>query len=308
MCYTEKNGLCNNNIYGILGDKKNIWISTNNGLSKFNPETEKFINYYEKDGLQGNEFNSGSYYKDKNGYLYFGGLNGFSYFLPENLKNNSHIPSIVLTSFKKFNKPVKLDKPISSTKEIVISYRDIVFSFEFAALDFNNPKKNRYAYKLEGFNEEWIYTGSENRVATFTNIPHGSYNFRVKGANNDGLWNKKGVSIKIIITPPYWKTWWFKTIIFLLMMTLFFILHKRRVKMIQNRLKRDITVSELCINYNISKREKEVVDLLLLGKSNKEIEDDLFISIGTVKNHVYNIFKKAEVKNRNEFFFKFKSS
>lgn len=307
--FTEKNGLSNNYIYGILSENnKHLWLSTNSGLSKFNIETKKFTNYFEEDGLQGNEFNGGSYYKDKNGYLYFGGLNGFSYFKPENIKKNKNKPPIILTGFKKFNKEFKLKAPISHTKEIVLSYKDIVFSFEFSALDYNNPLKNAYAYKLEGFNKDWIYTDANNRVATFTNIPHGTYIFRVKGSNNDGVWNEKGMGLKIVVLPPFWKTWWFKTILVLLISVLLFLLHKRRVKKTQAKLKRDITVSELCINYNISKREKEVVDLLLLGKSNKEIEDDLFISIGTVKNHIYNIFKKVDVKNRNELFLKFKSS
>ena len=307
--YTEKNGLANNCIYGILEDNKNnLWISTNNGLSKFKIVKETFTNYFEEDGLQGNEFNSFSFYKDKDGLMYFGGLNGFTYFLPDNIKTNKNIPQIVLTDFKKFNKKIKLNVPVSKIKNIKLTYKDIVFSFEFAALEYTNSKKNKYAYKLVGFNKDWIYTGAENRVATFTNIPHGSYIFKVKASNNDRIWNEKGITVNIIISPPFWKTWWFKSILAVTFLFLLFFLHKKRVKIIQTKLKREITVNELCINYNISKREKEVIDLLLLGKSNKEIEDNLFISIGTVKNHIYNIFKKLNVNNRNELFLKFKSS
>jgi two-component sensor histidine kinase/ligand-binding sensor domain-containing protein len=211
--YTEKDGLPNNSVVGILGDDEgNLWLSTGKGLSKFNPETETFRNYDVSDGLQGNEFDGvKAHFRSKTGEMFFGGLNGFTAFYPEQVKDNPHIPPIVITNFNKFNENVKLDTAISETKEIKLSYKDRFFGFEFAALDYTNPQKNQYAYKLEGFDKDWIYSGTR-RYASYTNLDGGRYIFRVKGSNNDGVWNEEGTSIKIIITPPPWKTWWAYTL------------------------------------------------------------------------------------------------
>lgn len=211
--YTEKDGLPSNSVVGILSDDEgNLWLSTGKGLSKFNPKTEKVRNYDISDGLQGNEFDGvKAYLKTKHGEMFFGGLNGFNAFYPEQVKDNPHIPPIVITDFKIFDKSVKLDSAISETKEIKLSYKANFFGFEFAALDYTNPKKNQYAYKLEGFDKDWIYSGSR-RYATYTNLDGGTYTFRVKGSNNDGVWNEEGTSIKLIITPPPWKTWWAYTL------------------------------------------------------------------------------------------------
>ncbi len=211
--YTEKDGLPNNSVLGILGDDEgHLWLSTGKGLSKFNPETETFRNYDVGDGLQGNEFGGiKAYFKRKTGEMFFGGLNGFNAFYPEQVKDNPHIPPIVITDFRIFDKSVKLDTAISETKEIKLSYKDNFFGFEFAALDYTNPQKNQYAYKLEGFDKDWIYSGTR-RYATYTSLDGGTYTFRVKGSNNDGVWNEEGASLKIIITPPPWKTWWAYTL------------------------------------------------------------------------------------------------
>ncbi len=211
--YTEKDGLPNNSVVGILADDEgHLWLSTGKGLSKFNPETETFRNYDVSDGLQGNEFDGvKAYLKTRDGEMFFGGLNGFNAFYPEQVKDNPYIPPVVLTDFKIFDKSVKLNTAISETKELKLSYKDNFFGFEFAALDYTNPQKNQYAYKLEGFDKDWIYSGSR-RYATYTNLDGGTYTFRVKGSNNDDVWNEEGTSLKIIITPPPWKTAWAYTL------------------------------------------------------------------------------------------------
>jgi ligand-binding sensor domain-containing protein/serine phosphatase RsbU (regulator of sigma subunit) len=214
--YNETHGLPNNVIYGILEDKKgHLWISTNKGLSRFNPNNEEFRNYDVHDGLQSNEFNGGAYYKNSAGEMFFGGVNGFNAFFPEEIKDNPFIPPIVITGFKISNRTVEigkkgespLQKSISETQEIELSRDHHFFSFDFAALSYINPHKNRYAYKMEGFDDDWIYSGTR-RFAIYTNLSPGKYVFRVKGSNNDGIWNEEGTAVKIIIPPTFWETPW----------------------------------------------------------------------------------------------------
>jgi len=235
--YTEKNGLCNNSIYGILEDPDgHLWMSTNKGLSRFDPKTEAFKNYNARDGLQGNEFNGGAYFKSKSDEMFFGGLNGFNAFYPFHVKDNPHKPSVVITGFKIFNESVgiggdsPLQQSITWTNELLLSYKQDAFSFEFAALDFTIPENNNYAYMMDGLEKNWNYTDSGKRFASYTNIAPGEYIFRVKGSNNDGTWNKKGTSIRIIITPPFWATWRFRIFLLLLVMGLVLVWYRKRLK------------------------------------------------------------------------------
>ncbi len=228
--YTVKNGLPSDAVYGILADKQgNLWLSTNNGLSRFNPRTEIFKNYTDKDGLQSNEFNGGSYFKSRSGEMFFGGINGFNAFFPANIKENNYVPPVVITSFQKFNKAFNLGRPIPYIKKIALSYEDYVFSFEFSALDYSAPGKNKYAYKMEGLDKDWVYTTSEKRFANYTTLPAGKYLFRVKGSNSDGVWNENGTSIELIIAPPFWQTWWFSLLITLLFVAIAYFIYKRRL-------------------------------------------------------------------------------
>ena len=207
--YTTRDGLPNNVIYGVLADDQgNLWISSNRGLSRFDPRTETFNNYDIDDGLQSFEFNSGVYFKSTSGEMFFGGVNGFNVFYPDSVKDNPNVPPVVISNFKKFDKRFRLGDVLTEFGLLKLSYKDNFITFEFAALDYTNPQKNQYAYKLEGLHDDWIYSGNQ-RYATFTNLDPGEYVFRVKGANSDGVWNKRGASVRILITPPFWKTWWF---------------------------------------------------------------------------------------------------
>lgn len=210
--FREQDGLPNNVIYGILGDARgNLWCSTNKGLFRYNPNAKPgdkaFQTYDISDGLQSNEFNAGAYHRGKSGLMYFGGINGFSMFLPDSIRRNDYLPPVIITGFKTFNVPLETERAISTMQEIEIPEEKNVITFEFTALNFTLPMKNVYAYKLENFDKNWIYCGGR-REATYTNLGGGTYIFHVKAANNDGLWNEDGATIRVVILPQWWKRWW----------------------------------------------------------------------------------------------------
>ena len=203
---------------GIQEDESGkLWFTSLEGLYKFEPEKKIAQKYGKSDGVERFDIIENVSSKDKDGVLYFGGLKGLTYFTPSEIKDNPYIPNVVLTDFQIFNESVKpslenpyLKKSITAAKEIDLSYKESVFSFDFAALIFNNPSKNQYAYMMEGFDKGWVYCGTRRNV-TYTNLDPGDYTFKVKGSNNDGIWNEEGTSVKITITPPWWQTWWFKS-------------------------------------------------------------------------------------------------
>jgi ligand-binding sensor domain-containing protein/signal transduction histidine kinase len=221
-CIDTDSGLPNNHIKSILEDSNgNLWIATNRGLSKFvdgtkRPDKPSFIHYDPGDGLQGNEFIKRSCWRSPDGRMYFGGNNGYNFFNPDSLRKNPFIPQVILTGFSLFNRPVRpgdrdspLKNVIGMTDEIVLNHRQSVMAFEFASLSYLMPEKNRFAYRMEGFDPDWIEAGTA-RSATYTNLGAGRYTFRVKGSNNDGLWNERGASVRVRIQPPFWGAWWFR--------------------------------------------------------------------------------------------------
>jgi signal transduction histidine kinase/ligand-binding sensor domain-containing protein/CheY-like chemotaxis protein len=241
--YTDKDGLPNNVIYGILSDKSNnLWLSTNKGLCHFNLDTKACKNYYASDGLQSNEFNRYAYLKAKNGELYFGGVNGFNFFNPDEITGRTNVPQISFTDFRLFNKSVSLSdsaspvhKPLDYLEEIVLKPKQNVFTLQFAALDFNASEKNQFRYKMAGFDEEWISSGSQ-REATYTNLNPGTYVFHVQGANSEGIWNEKGKSIRIVVLPPWWRTWWATTLaVILLIAGIFLFIHLRTKELLRQQ-------------------------------------------------------------------------
>ncbi|MCF2497679.1 hybrid sensor histidine kinase/response regulator [Dyadobacter chenhuakuii] len=214
--FTEKQGLASNVIYGILEDKKgHLWLSTNNGLSDFDPKNKTFRNFGLADGLQGNEFKSNSCFQTPDGEMFFGGVRGFTSFYPDKLTDNTHLPPVYITEVLLFNKPVMagtdtpMDKAAIQATQINLTHEQSVLAFEFAALNYTMPEKNRYAYMLEGFDKDWTFSGTA-RKATYTNLDPGDYVFRVKAANNDGIWNEEGAQMRVHIAAAFWQTTWFK--------------------------------------------------------------------------------------------------
>jgi len=202
--YSTANGLPNDQIYGILVDEKSgeLWLTTGYGLARFNPETGQCRTYDESDGVQSLEFRRGAVHRGRSGMFYVGGVNGFNMFRPEEIKSNTNVPPIVLTGVKAFDRAIP-----ATMSSLELSYADNFLSFEFAALDFAEPRKNLYSYKLEGLEQDWVMAGTR-RYVSYANISPGVYVFRVRGSNNDGMWNSDGASITFSITPPPWKTWW----------------------------------------------------------------------------------------------------
>ncbi|GGB87231.1 hybrid sensor histidine kinase/response regulator [Dyadobacter sediminis] len=256
--YRQKDGLPNNVIQGITEDSRGtLWISTNYGISNFNPGTRTFRNFDNSDGLQGTSFNRMSVYKNQEGYIFFGGQNGFNFFHPDSIAYNNYIPPVYITDFQIFNKSVTLHdaesplkKHITATQEITVSYKDLMLSFEFTALNYTISRKNKYAYKLEGFDKDWIFPGTTRR-ATYTNLDPGDYVFRVKASNNDGIWNETGTSVRLHIIPPFWQTWWFQGVMLLLVAALIIGIYHSRMEGVKKQ--------KLELLSQVQARTKEVI-------------------------------------------------
>jgi len=212
--YFEKDGLPNDYVYCVMPDSKgNLWITTNKGVSKFNTRVENidgsaFRNYDVNDGLQGLEHNQGAFFKSKSGEMFIGGVNGFNAFYPEKIMDNPNPPPVRIISYKRFGEEVLLDTLIYDKKILELSWRQNFFSFDFVALAYQMPTKNKYSFKLEGVDEHWS-PPSTQRYASYTELRGGDYIFRVRAANNDGVWNDDGVTLFIRINPPFWQTKWF---------------------------------------------------------------------------------------------------
>ncbi|MDH3744955.1 MAG: ATP-binding protein [Acidobacteriota bacterium] len=206
--YLKADGLLSNVIYGTLWDDDgSLWISTNRGLAVLEPKTGTIRNYNTSHGLQSEEFNFAAAFRARNGQMFFGGINGFNAFFPEHIRTNEHVPPVELTGFLKSNEVVSLDEPTSEVEEIEVDYTDPVITLEFSALDYTAPEKNQYRYMLRGFDPEWVELGNRHRV-TYTNLDPGEYTFRVQASNNDGVWNRQGLSLTLRFLPPPWATWW----------------------------------------------------------------------------------------------------
>ncbi len=207
--FTEGDGLPNGVIAGLeAGNDGYLWISTYKGISRFSVKNKAFRNYDIYDGLLSNMFNTGSYFKNSKGEIYFGSINGVNYFNPETLKDRNFIAPVILTSLIKFDGTDNKEVDLSAVNEIELRYRDNIIKIGFSSADFTNPAKNKFAYKLEGFDNDWNYSGNNNE-AVYTNLSPGDYTFKVKGTNSDGVWNSNEAALKITVIPPFWKTWWF---------------------------------------------------------------------------------------------------
>jgi ligand-binding sensor domain-containing protein len=299
ISFQEKDGLSGNIVYGILEDAQgNLWMSTNKGISRFDVAKKEFKNFDMRSGLASSQFNVGSYCKSKDGRMYFGNIEGVSAFYPHYIRQNSFVPPVVITEFLLFNKPVSiggdspLQKTIEETSAIQLDHTQSVFSLKFAALNYTHPDKNNFQYKLEPFDKEWINSGSSN-TATYTNLDPGTYTFKVKGSNNDGVWNDKFTSLTIVITPPVWKTLWFKILIMIAVVIILYAAYRIKVRTIK---KQKEMLSELVTRRTAEIEEKNKL-LLETEKKNaqllhQKLNDELSLKSKELTNYALLIIQK----------------
>lgn len=292
--FTVDNGLPGNVVYGIIPDQEdNLWLSSNKGLSKFNPSNGIIRNFDRSNGLLINDFSAGALFKSKDGRFYFGGNSGLVSFYPEGIKQNYFTPNVVITDFLVFDKHYELTNSILFTKQIELAYDQNFFTIEFASLDFTSPEKNNYEYFLEGVDKQWVNSEGRN-FASYTDLSNGEYVFRVRGSNSSGVFNGKETLLSIIITPPFWKTWWFRLVAIIALAVLLYSVHKYRlnklleVERTRIRIARDlhdeVSASITGIVYfadavknEIKKDETSVVKKLigLISESATQIQDSM---------------------------------
>lgn len=293
--YTEADGLANNVVYGLLKDEdKNLWMSTNRGISKFNTTTSTFKNYYLGDGLQSNEFNTNAYMESTQGWLYFGGINGYNAFRPQETKINPNAPhavisSVVVSSRGATEKEV-VAKHIIRSKKLELTYKQNDITFGLASNSYSAPSKNRFKYLLKGYEEKFTYLENENKIG-YLNIPPGSYELQVYVRSADGIWSKRPTTVQLTISPPFWLTWWFRIALAVTIIFIGLLIYRRRVdkirrqkvrlemeigrrtrqtieqsKKISEQKKRvEIQKSKIEHQHQLLEKEKEKVDRILLN-------------------------------------------
>lgn len=276
--FTERDGMPDNLISGITEDEdKNLWISTNKGIARLNKNTMEFRNFDASDGLKVDQFVHGSYFKDSEGQMYFGGAGGLVILNPKNFSKNNYVPPVYLTNFQLFYqdaiigvKGSPLKQSIAYSDKVMLTHKQNIITFNYVALNYMSPQKNSYAYMMEGFDEDWIYVGSR-REASYTNLSPGSYTFKVKASNNDGIWNESGTSITVIVRPPWWKTWWFRFILFsaIIWIVYSFI----RIRMQANKRDKEILQSKIEAGQAEVKKQKDEIEAHLMTLQKKEIAE-----------------------------------
>ena len=258
--FLRKDGMADDAIAGILGDDRGqLWLSTNSGITRLDTRSGSLRNYDSNDGMIEGSYFDGAALRALDGSMYFGGFKGLTAFVPGAIHDNRQPPQVAITELQVFNKPVVagrgefgqlLRKAIDHTSSLTLTPRASVFSLEFAALHFGTPQRNQFAYRLEGFDADWVRTDASRRFATYTNLDPGEYVFRVRAANKDGVWNDDGATLAITILPPVWKSWWFRTLAALLLLGAIYGAYRQRLRALHRQQGR--------LEYQVSERTAEV--------------------------------------------------
>ena len=291
--YTMSDGLPHNHITCINEDLNgDLWFTSKVGLTRFDPVEETFKTFWKEDGLPGDGYDFESIYIDTSGEVFVGGDKGLVSFFPDSIKENPRPPNVVLTDFKLFYEPVpvvpeseelddgvfSIPKSIGYLDELNLTYRENIFSLSFSALDFRSPRKNQYAYFLEGFEEDWNYVDAFNREVTYTNQDPGNYIFRVKASNNDADWNEAGVSLSITISPPWWETKFAYFGYLLVVATILVYLYRRQ--MYRTRMQHQLEMKELEAN---KYREVDEIKTRFFTNISHEFRTPLTLILGPVE-------------------------
>jgi diguanylate cyclase (GGDEF)-like protein len=266
--FSEAQGLPNNTVYGLRADGSgNIWISTNFGLARLDPRTRAIQRFHRLHGLQAEEFNFGAHYRDRSGKLFFGGAGGFNSFYPEVLEFNERPPRVVLTQLLKLNSPGVAGVPEERIERLSLDHKEDVVTFKFAALDYADPKANRYEYKLDGFDDSWV-NADERRAATYTNLPGGKYVFRVRASNSDGVWSTQDLALPVVVSPSPWASLWayagYTLIAALMLLAVWYGQQRRIARAANQRLELEQQVSDR--TFELAERNRE------LEEANRKLE------------------------------------
>ncbi|WP_420038274.1 two-component regulator propeller domain-containing protein [Sulfidibacter corallicola] len=282
---SERDGLPSNAVCGLGSDgNADLWLSTNNGIVRYNINTGDIRSYDIRDGLQNNEFNQGSFHQTRDGTLFFGGEQGLNYFNPDAIGSSDYMPPVVLTDFQKFNKSVyPKTQLLTGVRHVELAHKDSVISFQFAALDFNEPEKNQYNYLLEDSHQSWIPM-KNNRLVTLTNLDPGSYKLRVRATNSDGIWSDKEFSMSLRVKPPIYRTWWAYTFYMLSLLMLGTTWQRRREQIFQREI--DLREQQLLDEKLVADRLKRVDKLKdqILANTSHELRTPLNGMIGLAKS------------------------
>lgn len=302
--FTIKSGLPNDIIMGIVSDGgSHVWVSHKKGITRININNLQIRNYGAHDGLQGNEFIQNSFFRDTTtNEIFFGGVNGLNSFYPRQIKDDSAIPRVVFTDLKVLSKTVTigslvnnrvlLEKSLLATKKLTLTWWDKTFSLQFAALNYANPSSNKYRYKLDGFDNEWIYTDAKMRVASYSNLPAGNYNFVVYATNSDGVWGDKPATMRIDVLPPWWLTIQFKLFFSLLIVSIVLLIFRLRIR----ALKRNKVELENLVRERTEELKKSNQNL----KSTNASKDMLFTIVAhDLKNPFNAILGMSELLTTN---------
>lgn len=282
--YTTKDGLANNVVYDIIIDYSGyLWLSTNKGLSRFDPGSNTFVNYDINDGIQSYEFNLGAAFKSDQGYIFFGGMNGFNVFLPSKIQQSQIMPQLTVSQISIYNKIIP--GIFFDGDTLTVSHDDNFISLEFAALDYSNPIKNQYKYKLEGISDKWINTTADKNVAEFTNLTPGKYKFYLMGTNSDGVWSNKSMELTIIVKPAWYQTHWFRFgFILLLIIVIIFLINGR--------------ISRIRKEHQVEKQLFELERKALRLQINPHF---IFNTLNSIQNYILEHNKTSAISYLNKF-------